>query len=501
MQVTKRTHLQARLQTLSFVSLLILIIGLLAWLSNQYQIKADWTINNRHTLSEASKKLLLELPEPIKITAYIGNNIEIRQPIEQLIELYQREANNISLDFIDPIYSPEEVRQQGIVEKGEILVSYDDRTEYLRYLTEEELTSALKRLLRPARLVMFLTGHDERSPIGMENHDLSEWTKVLKETGINVQMLNFGKQNIPAETNVLVISSARKQLLPREVESILNYIDNGGNLLWLLDPSTELDSLNPLFQELSLSVQAGIVIDPFSSLLGVDDPAVISISGAGYNNYHPITSGFTNMITLFPHASTLKVNSPEASDWEQVALLTTNPQAWLEMDDKIIEFNQGTDIEGPLDIAIALTRQIQQSISEEQDNSEIQEKAQDNKLEKELQQEVLVENDIISEINSPALEEIHDDIYTEQRILVVGEGDFISNAFIGYGGNLDLGVKMMNWLTEDDTFIDIPNKTAVDLNLDLPANMVILLGGFFLFILPIGLISIGIFIWIQRGKA
>ncbi len=86
-------------------------------------------------------------------------------------------------------------------------------------------------------------------------------------------------------------------------------------------------------------------------------------------------------------------------------------------------------------------------------------------------------------------------------MIIVGDGDFLSNASIGFGGNLELGLKMMNWLTEDDAFIQIPAKTAVDLSLKLSVNGVVLLGAFFLLILPLGLISIGISIWLRRRKA
>ncbi|HHB93126.1 MAG TPA: ABC transporter, partial [Thioploca sp.] len=49
MQVTKKTHLQASLQNSIFTILLFIVVGLIAWLSNQYEIKFDWTLNNRHS--------------------------------------------------------------------------------------------------------------------------------------------------------------------------------------------------------------------------------------------------------------------------------------------------------------------------------------------------------------------------------------------------------------------------------------------------------------------
>jgi ABC-type uncharacterized transport system involved in gliding motility auxiliary subunit len=561
MQMTKRTHLQTRFQNTLFMVLLLTVIGLIAWLSTHYEIKADWTINNRHSLSEASRKILLELKEPIKVTAYITDNNDLRLPIQELVERYQRQADNISLHFVDPFYAPDEVRQQNIQEKGEILIQYKERTEQLRFLSEQELTSALQRLLRPARLAVFLTGHGERSPTHFANHDLSQLAVALKNSGINVQTLNFGETPaIPDETNVLVIASARQKLLPGEVIQIADYIDKGGNLLWLMDPSIPLHSLEILAEKFGLTIQPGIIVDPISQLLGVKSSAVVSITNTGYGE-HPVTSGFEEALTLFPHASALIVEPPEDDAWEETPLLTTNQEAWSETDVKegIIEFNEETDIDGPLDIAFALERDKPDWIDDSEDgvengNSEEVVKNDDSKdvlkseevvknddskdvLKDDDSKNVLKSEDVVKNDDSKDVvengkieddeyeniedikdnaktelhthddsiddfeDDLHDDIYEQQRVILVGEGDFLSNAFLGYGGNLDLSLKMMNWLAQDDTFIEIPSKTAVDLELELSSTAVLLIGGFFLFILPLGLISTGISIWLHRRKA
>jgi ABC-type uncharacterized transport system involved in gliding motility auxiliary subunit len=70
-----------------------------------------------------------------------------------------------------------------------------------------------------------------------------------------------------------------------------------------------------------------------------------------------------------------------------------------------------------------------------------------------------------------------------------------------YSGNLELSLKMIDWLAQEDNLIHIPAKKTLDLKLNLSPNMVIFLGTFFLFLLPLTLISIGISIWLQRRKA
>jgi len=461
MQVTKRTHLQARLQNTLFLVLLVIVIGLIAWLSTRYEIKADWTVNNRHTLSEASKKLLDELSDPITITAYASNDNDLRKPIKDLVERYQRHKSDISLHFVDPFTVPAEVQERGIQVDGELIIYYQERSTHIRQTpSEQELASALQRVARTEKpIIVFLEGHGEPSPTDFADHDLSKWAQVLKDRGFEVQSLNFGKGlEIPYDTQVLVIATPRKQLLPGEIAAISDYIDKGGNLLWLLEPNISLQGLEPVAEKFGLMRRAGVIVDPSTQLLGLNNPAIVPVTSTGYG-YHPVTSGLEQYLTLFPQAVGLAVVPPEA--WEETILLKTHPQAWSETGELkgTIKYDEDSDIQGPLNIAFALIRDKSGDKEEEPDTP------------------------------------------PKQRIILVGESDFLSNAFVGYGGNLDLGVKMMNWLAEDDTFIDIPIKTGVDLSLELSSNTVIFLGGLFLFILPFSLVTTGILIWLRRRKA
>ncbi|WP_069472344.1 GldG family protein [Candidatus Marithrix sp. Canyon 246] len=443
MEVTKRTHLQTRLQNTVFMLLLLIVIALIAWLSTRYKIEADWTINNRHTLSEASVKLLVQLKDPIKITAYASNDKQLRAPIKDLVARYQNNKDDISLRFVDPFTSPNEVREKEIKFDGEVIIEYQNRTEHIRQVSEQTLTSALQRVVRNQdSLIVFLEGHGERSISQAANHDLSAFANTLKNSGFKLQSLNLTQADIPKNTALLVIASSRAKLLPGEADLITQYIKNNGNLLWLIDPNSPL---NPIASQFGLTLQPGIIIDPNSELMGLNNPAMLAINDTGYAD-HNITANF-NYVTLFPQAKGLIINSTE--EWVDAALLTSSHDTWSEigsLEVEKIEYNQGKDIEGPFEIAVALQRD-------------------------------------------------------KQRVVIVGEGDFLSNAFLQFGGNLNLGLKIINWLSQDDSFIDIPAKAAADLKLELSSNAVLLLGLLFLVVLPLILISIGISVWLRRRKA
>jgi ABC-type uncharacterized transport system involved in gliding motility auxiliary subunit len=93
-----------------------------------------------------------------------------------------------------------------------------------------------------------------------------------------------------------------------------------------------------------------------------------------------------------------------------------------------------------------------------------------------------------------------EEITREQRIVVIGDGDFLSNAYLGNGGNLALGLNIIQWLTHDDAFIAIQPKTAPDQTLVLDRNAQIAISLGFLLVLPMALLIAGLAIWLRRRK-
>ena len=86
----------------------------------------------------------------------------------------------------------------------------------------------------------------------------------------------------------------------------------------------------------------------------------------------------------------------------------------------------------------------------------------------------------------------------EQRIVVIGDGDFLSNAYLGNGGNLNLGMNLIDWLGRDDALIAISPTTAPDLSLTLSKFASAVIGLTVLLGLPLLLLACGITIWLRR---
>ena len=93
---------------------------------------------------------------------------------------------------------------------------------------------------------------------------------------------------------------------------------------------------------------------------------------------------------------------------------------------------------------------------------------------------------------------IHD---REQRIVVVGNGAFLSNSFAGNGGNVDLGVNMVNWLAGEEHLITLQPRAAKDSNLVLSKTQLNVISFGSLLVLPLLLAGVGGYIWWKRRRA
>lgn len=431
----------------SFIVLFLAVIGLLQWLSHQYHWRFDLTQNSSHTLSEASRAVLDGLAGPVQATAYVDRRGEVRRPLQDLIARYQRHKPDLRLDFVDPDVEPDRVREAGVLPGGELFLAHKDATERvpLGSLNEEALTNALTRLGRSGeRWLVFLTGHGERSPDREANFDLSTWAAQLKKRGLKTRTLSLGENpQIPDNTTVLVIAGPQTKLLSGELRQIEEYLKRGGNLLWFADPGPQ-HGLERIAESLGVEFQPGVLIDPASAAITGDAGAIVVSRYTG----HPVVKNFAD-VTVFPHAAGIHARPPE--EWKSQVLFDTRESAWSETGalKGEVRYDKGRDVPGPLNLAVALTRETEGR---------------------------------------------------EQRVVVVGDGDFLSNSIIANGGNLELGMSLANWLSRDDAYVNIPVRTARDRTLSLSRNVQIAIGGGFLLVLPLALLGSGLVIWWRRRR-
>ena len=429
------------------VSLLLVLAaaGALFQLAARYPAQRDVTQNALNSLEPGSVDALALLKGPVKITVYATEKDaqlgDIRKLIREFVALYQRYKPDLSLSFVDPVKDADAMRKASIKGNGEMVVEYGGRSEHITTLNEQTLSSALLRLAHNKdQLLMYLGGHGERKLDGPANHDLGEFGARLHQLGYRITSLNLAvAQEVPANTNMLVLTHPQTKLMPGEVNKLLRYIDNGGNLLWLVD-AEPLRGLEPLAEKLGITFMPGIVIDPASQEMNA--PLNWTI-GTGYPQ-HAITRNF-DLITVYPDARALSIE--QNHEWETHMLVEGAARGWVSENRDSRRFDKNRAIPGPADLAVTLQRNV---------------------------------ND------------------REQRIIVVGSGAFLANVYSGNGGNLDLGVNMVNWLANEERLIAVQPRAAKDGKIVLSKNQLTVLSVSFLAVLPLLLVAMGALQWWRR---
>ena len=295
-----------------------------------------------------------------------------------------------------------------------------------------------------------MQGHGERDPLDNGTHGLSKFTEQLHQFGIKVQPINLLNQAvIPDNTQVLLLAGPRQAYLAGELSLIKEYVQRGGNLFWLRDPAQQ-NHFESLESDLAIATVPGVIIDANAKLrvvLGIKHPAVIPV--VEYQP-HTITKSLQTH-SLFPFAAAFRVE--DDSIWQASPLLQSLQRTWSEvgqLNAEELTFDQHTgDTRGPLTLGMALQR-------------------------------------IVGTI--------------PQRAVIIGDSDFLANGYIGNGANLELGLNIVNWLTEDESLMAITPRAAPDQTIELSDNNILFIATLLLLIIPAILIATGFIIRWRRNR-
>ncbi|HJT50697.1 MAG TPA: GldG family protein [Nitrosospira sp.] len=447
--IDKRRLYRFLVQSTMFVILLILSVGLAGYVAWETRFQWDVSQNQLNSLSEESLEVLRKIDGPLKATVYASSqdaqSENVAKIIRDFLTPYQLVKSDFEVVFVDPDELPRLADQAGVEVNGEMVVEYNGRRERVNTFNEQAFANVLFRLARSnEKLLAALSGHGEPKLDGMERRDLGEFGKQLVAKGFKIRTLNLtASPEVPKDTSVLVISSPQFDLSEGEVDKVLAYIADGGNLLWLLDQEP-LHGLQPLAEKLQLTLSPGVVIDAKAQKLRL--PITFSVVAA--YGQHPVTHNFDYM-TVFPFSRQITINENE--EWRSVSLVEAAETGWVETGNLEggAKFDAVYDVPGPVSIAAALSRQLNER---------------------------------------------------EQRVAVVGSSYFVANTYLGYGRNADFGANLVNWLAGDDDLIAIPPPVTRDNSLTLSDWKLSIIALSFLIVMPLIFLASGTIIWWKRRR-
>ena len=492
-------------------TLLISVVLVLGYITSRAPLTFyhDMTRNKDRTLTKTSLDIVHKIDGPIKLTTYVNLldiNYYMAMPYSQNQDIssfenytrflpqmqmeyvyYYDTSNNEALYAQNPglndkqlanklietqnvklkkLYSPDEIKKIIDLkpEQNRVVrtIEYNGKKTFLRMFDdlfkvpgEKEISASLKKLVVPAPKIVFATGNMERSidKNGDKNYKTGfneiTFRYSLINQGFDVSSVDINAQNIPEQTNILIIADPKTQLSQGAIDRITKYIDEGKNVMLLSEPETN-SALAAITDKLGISytkqtlVQESETNSPdylVTDLQRNTDPAIIKFSKTRNNNPIPLLGSSGIKITKdagFKVTPLLKTNNLPA--WESQMGITS-----------VSEDIKKQPSVTAIPLVVALTRNINGK---------------------------------------------------SQKIIVSGDADFIGNAELSRSGSgtFQFFTDVFSWFSNYEYPIDTTRPENTDKKITINANQVFINKIVFIGLFPLLIILSGAFILIRRNR-
>lgn len=469
-----------------FLLLLLLLLGIVNYLALRHYARWDLTKNRVHSLSDQTLKVLGGLREEVKVTVFLAPGDELFDRVMTLLEAYREKSPRIRLETVDP--DRDRARAQALAQQYKVQVANvvvfeagghvrhvekDQMVEYdfsglslgapakvKAFKAEGAFTNALLEVVDPRKpVVLFTSGHGERSA-GGKGEGIGVLRGRLSGEGATVrEWVSLGQAAVPEEASAVVVAGPQTPFSPEEARVLEAYLERGGRLLLLLDPALagrppafQPTGLEELLRRWGVTPDDDVVLDPPAAVPQLG-PQTFFASNFGD---HPVVRDLAQneFLVLLALCRSLQVGTPQAEGYAVAPLLRTSASAWGVRD--LAALAKGVP-RGPGDGGGAL---------------------------------VLAAAVFPGEKGKG-----------KARLVVVGDSDFATDAFLGQGfGNQLFALNALHWLLEQESRIAIPPREAVETHLDLTTTQANVLFVLFTVLLPLAAAGAGIYVFLQRRR-
>ncbi|MBM0743394.1 Gldg family protein [Phormidium sp. CLA17] len=450
----RRRSTEAGANTLVSTLAVLVILGLINFLGAKSVWRFDLTENQQFTLAPQTQELVRSLPQPIKVWVF---DKQQNPQDRELLESYRRLGKQFSFEYVDPQAVPSLAKQLEVKKIGEVILerSPNQRKQFVQAinaqerLSEVKLTNAIEQINSDRKsTVYFLQGHGERA-IDSGQGAMDQAVKQLGDKNFVGKPLTLATSSeFPQDADVVVVAGPQKPLLAAEVTALKTYLDKGGNLLLLIDPTNPDPKLEPLLNEWGVSLDKRVTIDASGGgkLINLG-PADALVSQFGE---HPITKDLQGNLAFFSLARPLGIK--EVTGVKATPLLFTNDKSWAESNLKSqpLQYDAPADQQGPLVLGFALTRSVKEKT-------------------------------------------------TESRLVVIGNSSFVANGLLEQVANGDVFFNSVRWLSQQEQpTLALRPKDAKNRRINLTTQQASLASWLALAILPLLAFGTAIAVWWKR---
>lgn len=455
------------------IILVLAILVVVNYLLARNHHRFDFTESKLHSLSDQSIKVLKNLKDEVNIHCFFREDNFNRPKMENLLKIYAYHSSKIKYDFIDPDKNPGLVKRYEVTVDGTTIFESQEKDSRITSTSEEDITNAIIKITREKKkIIYFLEGHGEASIEDTEQRGYSLAKEEMEKLGYEVKKQELALADIfPEDSALLIIPGPEKDLLPNELDTIKNYLQDGGRVLLMVDPENA-PGLKSFLKPLGFKLEDDLIVDTVSRLLGGDYfmPVVSDYE------YHEITKDF-RYATFFPYARSVNVVEDKPEGISVSVLAKSSPRSWSERElgQTEVAFNEKKDKLGPIPLAAVATIKVEEE-KKEKEKTEEKTKAESKK----------------------AGEEESAEAKKEGRLAVFGDSDFATNGYYNLSGNGNLFLNTVNWLTEEADLISIQPRTSSPRTIQLTPSQGRIIFFTSVIILPLIVLITGISVWVRR---
>ena len=461
-----------------FVLFVLGIIVLLNVVAARQHWRADVTENQRFSLSEQTRAIVSGLEQDLEMVAFLTSDSPQTPEVSARLREYEMLSPKIKLSTYDPLLDAEKAIEYDVrsTTSNVVVVKLGEQQETVYGGEEEQLTSTILALSSGEKArVCFLTGHGELSLEDAQGTGLGTIKSSLENQQYEVETLNLSTEeepSVPGDCAALIIAGPTEPIRQEEMEAIVAYAQQGGNLMVALEIG------GPDFAELlepyGLRARDGMVYDRSYGFLGAAEIPMAQQAGQ-----HMIVERLPRVALAFPTTRALEIVDTSMQDpmapgmpptpSQAQPLLETSPSAWLERPVAAAEGEEAPqpqedpgETRGPLTLAAVVDAG---------------------------------QGGVDPMTGMPAASE-----ETGARIVVMGDAEMMTDQFIGLGlvGNAHFVLNSVNWLMENEKLITIPPKDDMPRYLTLTTGQQRLVWALTVGIIPLAIGLAGFIVWWRR---
>lgn len=336
---------------------------------------------------------------------------------------------------------------------------YDDMQ---RVPFESEISAAIKRLVMDELPVVgFVSGHGERNSNSTQDRG---YKTITQEKTFRYSMINQGfdfkeidlSKPVPENINILIIAEPRQAYNNQELSNLHSYIASGRNMMLAGEPGQEA-IFNRIASPLGVTLEPGVLVKKQEAL----QPDLLTLkptkAGEDFSYYLKPMTRREEVITMSGTAAILV--SPQSQFQSKVLFASDTTGTWNEVenlnfiDSRPVPNTAAGEREGSRPTVVALSRKVGSK---------------------------------------------------EQKILVTGDADWISNSelFIKRNqvnaSNFSLVSAAFSWLSDGEVPVDMRLPDSIDKSLRIGESSWTYFEIFIKYIIPLSMLGAGIIIWIRR---